>query len=252
MVLQQKVTNGLDFQINSCSKQLDNNSFLSKSKDGISLSFVFTDLDNKVNVNSPNSTFEIQFNLHNDFLNKFSTDKLEFSSHNFPQFQEHPICCTSQMILHEIVNNKMHDVYRNIFLESKALELLLCFQKCNTTQQNNCDSCKFLTNSIEKEKILKAKEIILNSLNNPPTIPELAMLIGINQCYLKKGFKEIFGTTVYDFVQEQRMLKAKLLLSTTGLSVSKVAECIGYSSQSNFSNAFKKFTGVLPSELNQN
>ena len=114
-----------------------------------------------------------------------------------------------------------------------------------TTEKNE-------TKPTEKEKIFKVKEIILNSLNNPPTIQEISLSIGMNQCYLKKGFKEIFGTTVYEFVQEQRMLKAKLLLSTTDSTVSQVADCIGFSSPSNFSLAFKKFTGVFPSELRQN
>ena len=156
------------------------------------------------------------------------------------------------MILHEIINCKLTGVFRNMFLESKALALLLCFQKCNTVAQSACDTCKFLTKPIEKEKIIKAKEIILNNLNSPPTTQELSLEIGINQCYLKKGFKELFGTTVYDFIQEQRMLKAKLLLSTTAYSISEVADQIGFSSQSNFSSAFKKFTGITPSELQQN
>ncbi|MDQ6609353.1 MAG: helix-turn-helix transcriptional regulator, partial [Bacteroidota bacterium] len=146
---------------------------------------------------------------------------------------------------------KLEGAFRNMFLESKALSLLLCFQKCNTTNQPDCGSCKFLANPIEKEKIIKAIEIILSRLNHPPTIPELSIQIGINQCYLKKGFKELFGTTVYDFVQEQRMLKAKMLLSTTALSVSQVADTIGFSSASNFSGAFKKYAGVFPSELLQ-
>jgi AraC-like DNA-binding protein len=136
-----------------------------------------------------------------------------------------------------------------MFLESKALGLLLCFQKCNTKAQTDCASCKFLVKPLEKDKIFKAKEIILSRLNNPPTIQELSLEVGINQCYLKKGFKEMFGITVYDFVQEQRMQKAKLLLTTTNHTVSQIADQIGFSSISNFSSAFKKHTGVFPSEL---
>lgn len=156
------------------------------------------------------------------------------------------------MILHDILNCKFPGVFRNMYLESKALALLLCFQKCHAANPIDCVSCKFLTKPVEREKILKAKEIILNTLNNPPTIPELSLQIGINQCYLKKGFKEIFGMTVYDFVQEQRMLKAKLLLKQNKYSVSQVADQIGFSSTSSFSNAFKKYAGVFPSELQAN
>ena len=105
---------------------------------------------------------------------------------------------------------------------------------------------------LEKEKIFQAREIILQNINQPPTIPELAKQIGINQCYLKKGFKEMFKSTVYEYVMEQRMLKAKMLLSLNTQTVSQIAEEVGYSNTSNFSNAFKKYTGLYPSELSKN
>lgn len=143
----------------------------------------------------------------------------------------------------------MHGAYRQMFLESKALALLLCFQACRNKSQSECSACKFLVKPVDKEKVYKARELILSRLNNPLTIPELSLEVGINQCYLKKGFKEIFGTTVYDFVQQQRMLKAKLLLTTTSFSVARIADEIGFSSMSNFSSAFKKYTGIFPSEL---
>ena len=165
---------------------------------------------------------------------------------------QHDLCPNTQMILHELINCKLLHPLRNMFLESKALSLLLCFQKCYSANENDCASCKFLTKPVEKEKILKAKYIILKQLATPPTIQELSVEIGINQCYLKRGFKEVFGTTIYDFIQEQRMLKAKMLLSTNSLSVSQVAEEIGFSSKSNFSTAFKKYTGIFPSELQKN
>ena len=127
--------------------------------------------------------------------------------------------------------------------------MLLCTIHFIEEIKSPCDTCKFLNQPHEKEKIFQAREIILQNINQPPTIPELAKQIGINQCYLKKGFKEMFGTTVFDFYQSQRMEHAKYLLYEKGLSVTEVSALLGYSSISHFSTAFKKHTGLKPCEL---
>ena len=62
----------------------------------------------------------------------------------------------------------------------------------------------------------------------------------------------MFKSTIYEFVMEQRMIKAKMLLSLNNQSVSQIAEEVGYSNTSNFSNAFKRHTGLYPTELSKN
>ena len=91
-------------------------------------------------------------------------------------------------------------------------------------------------------------EHIFSYVNNINTI-EGGTHVAINECYLKKGFKEMFGTTIFDFYQNQRMEHARYLLYEKGLSVSEVSLLLGYSSISHFSTAFKKHTGLKPCEL---
>lgn len=110
-------------------------------------------------------------------------------------------------------------------------------------------SCKFLCNETDRGKIVKAREILLEQLGEPLTIKELSRKVAINECYLKKGFKELFGVTIFDFYQEQRMQYARYLLYEKGLSVTDVSFMLGYSSISHFSTAFKKHTGLKPCEL---
>ncbi len=110
-------------------------------------------------------------------------------------------------------------------------------------------TCKFLANEADREKIIKAREILLQHIGEPITIKALSRKVAINECYLKKGFKEIFGTTIFDFYQSQRMEHAKYLLYDKGLSVTEVSLLLGYSSISHFSTAFKKHTGIKPCEL---
>lgn len=110
-------------------------------------------------------------------------------------------------------------------------------------------SCKFLANEADREKIIRARSILLQHIGEPLTIKALSRKVAINECYLKKGFKEMFGTTIFDFFQSQRMEHAKYLLYEKGLSVTDVSALLGYSSISHFSTAFKKHTGLKPCEL---
>ena len=70
-----------------------------------------------------------------------------------------------------------------------------------------------------------------------------------NDVFIGEGFKELFGTTIFDFYQSQRMEHARYLLYEKGLSVTDVSMLLGYSSISHFSTAFKKHTGLKPCEL---
>ena len=71
----------------------------------------------------------------------------------------------------------------------------------------------------------------------------------MNECYLKKGFKALTGKTIHEYTQDLRINKAKEMLQQQGLSVSDVANTLGFSSISHFSTAFKKATGMKPCEL---
>jgi AraC-like DNA-binding protein len=59
----------------------------------------------------------------------------------------------------------------------------------------------------------------------------------------------MFGKTINEFQQQLRISKAKNLLQIDGLTVSEVANTLGYSSISHFSTAFKKATNMKPCEL---
>ncbi|GAA0528330.1 AraC-like DNA-binding protein [Chitinophaga japonensis] len=159
-------------------------------------------------------------------------------------------CTKSKTVLEQMVHHNYEGVLKHIFLQSKALELLLF--SSDQFMQNDTDErygCRFLTHMEDREKIEKARSILLEQLDSPITIRDLARRVAMNECYLKKGFKAMYGTTIYDYFQKERMEKAKSLLYEKGMSVSDVAILMGYSCISHFSTAFKKHTGLKPCEL---
>ncbi|MBK1664960.1 AraC family transcriptional regulator [Rhodospirillum rubrum] len=101
--------------------------------------------------------------------------------------------------------------------------------------------------SLRERKLLAvARERLLQDLSNPPTIAELARETGLNQLKLKRGFKALFGHSVYALFQRERMDRARVLLQQN--KVTETAMMLGYSNVSHFSAAFRKQFGVLPRE----
>ena len=148
-----------------------------------------------------------------------------------------------------LLNHSYSDSLENIFINAQTQILLLYSMDCMFGDSEKIFTCKFLANEDDREKISKAREVLLQHIGEPLTIKELSRKVAINECYLKKGFKELFGTTIFDFYQSQRMEHAKYLLYDKGLSVTEVSLMLGYSSISHFSTAFKKHTGIKPCEL---
>jgi len=91
--------------------------------------------------------------------------------------------------------------------------------------------------------------LLINNLQNPPSIRELARSVYLNEFKLKKGFKQKFNITPYKFVEQYRMEKAKYLLENEDITISELSELLGYKYQSNFSKVFKQHYKISPRKL---
>lgn len=161
-----------------------------------------------------------------------------------------PLCGRTRAVIDGLLNHNFTDSLENIYINAQTQMLLLYALGCMLGEKElDVISCKFLANEADREKITKAREILIEHIGEPITIKELSRKVAINECYLKKGFKEMFGTTIFDFYQSQRMEHAKYLLYEKSMSVTEVSLMLGYSSISHFSTAFKKHTGLKPCEL---
>lgn len=134
---------------------------------------------------------------------------------------------------------------RRLYLESKALELIAGYLEQLTTGIEKNHDYKVLKSG-DVERIYQAREILFNNLESPPSLLGLARIVGLNDYKLKQGFRQIFGTTVFGCLQQQRLEKAKLLLQDPTLNVTAIARRVGYASPSSFHRAFKKHFGISP------
>ncbi|ULC58178.1 AraC family transcriptional regulator [Flaviramulus sp. BrNp1-15] len=101
----------------------------------------------------------------------------------------------------------------------------------------------------EREKLNLAKDILLDNIDNPPSLNEISKQIGWNTFKLKKGFKEFFGVPVFKYLQNERLTLAHKMIRSEASTVQEAAWHVGYDSLSSFSNAFEKKFGYRPSQI---
>ena len=101
----------------------------------------------------------------------------------------------------------------------------------------------------ERKKLNQARDILLQNIDNPPSLNEISKQIGLNTFALKKEFKAFFGVPLFKYLQNERLTLAHKLIRTQKSTVQEAAWHVGYDSLSSFSNAFEKKFGYRPSQI---
>ncbi len=153
-----------------------------------------------------------------------------------------------RLALQQMLDCPYQGVIKQMYLESKSVEVLvLWFDQVRANDQPNLSTPTLST--IDTDRIHQAKEILLQQLDNPPSLLTLAHQVGLNDCSLKRGFKQVFGTTVFGYLHQYRMEQARSLLLERQHSVREIAQVVGYTNLSAFSTAFRKKYGVSPKAM---
>ncbi len=155
-----------------------------------------------------------------------------------------PLSSALECIGYQLVNCPFTGAARKLFLEGKALEILaeeLGAAAGTASPKKGSYSRK------EFDRLELARTILEQEYSDPPAILALSRRIGLNDFKLKRGFKDLYGTTVFGYVRKLRMEKARALLESGMYNVTEVALETGHSCLGHFAAAFKREFGVVPS-----
>ncbi len=99
----------------------------------------------------------------------------------------------------------------------------------------------------------KITEMINSHIDDPNlNVEKLGQEVGISRAHLHRKMKEMIGMSPSDFIRNIRLKQACELLRNTDNDVTQIAYSVGFTSQTHFSTAFKKFTGISPTEYRTN
>ena len=148
-------------------------------------------------------------------------------------------------LLYQIVNCPYQGFLKRFYLESKGLELI-AHALARLTPPKAEGKKPFSLRPQDIERVQYARELILKDLQNPPKLLDLARTVGLPHPKLNYGFREIYGTTFFDYLRQTRLKKAGSLLAEGRMNVTEAAYAVGYSSLSQFSKSFKNYHGTAP------
>ncbi|MNK13815.1 Regulatory protein PchR [compost metagenome] len=178
--------------------------------------------------------------LHEDFVR-------EIEQGNYTSFTSEDFFVTLEMrrVIDDMINCRQKGELKRMHTEARILELLMY----QLEQLGGNGQEQELIKGDDIFKLEQAREVLKTRYFYPPTQRDLSREVGLNEFKLRRGFKEYFGITVYDYITRLRMEKARKLLVDEQMSISEVSATVGFSHQNNFSIAFKKYFGLPPSEF---
>jgi AraC family transcriptional regulator, transcriptional activator of the genes for pyochelin and ferripyochelin receptors len=134
---------------------------------------------------------------------------------------------------------------KTLYMENKAVELIVHKLAQTLTPDGKQDSSQKIER-LETDRIHRARDILCRDLESPPRLSDLAHAVGTNHSRLNRGFREIYGTTVFGYLRQKRLIEARRLMETEDASVTEAALSVGYGSISSFSKAFYEYFGMRP------
>lgn len=99
------------------------------------------------------------------------------------------------------------------------------------------------------ESLLSIRSILQEDPGQHTSIAALAAKTGMNRFKLTSGFKKFFNQSIHQYQIMLRMELAQRLLLTSDKPMKEIASICGYNRTENFSHAFKKYYGRVPSSV---
>ena len=181
-------------------------------------------------------------------LDNFAIDIAFFSPQNTRKklYIKQPLSPNELIVINQIYNRQVNDPMDIVYFKTKIVEFFTYyFSQKNKIDQNTIHEIDEKT----IEKIKKAKQILIENINEPPSIDQLADKVYLPVNVLKKSFKEYYGTPVYQYILNYKLELARHLLLSKKYSVKEISYQMGYSAPTHFIVAFKKKFGTTPKKL---
>ena len=189
----------------------------------------------------------VQINLFHSFFSKLSEiiHFLNIKNRGKKYYLDKDLSPSEILVLNQIFDNQKHNGMQDLYLRAKVYEALSFYFE---EGKKDSQSCPFLNDEANVEKIKMAKQIVINNMSEPPSLKEISTEIGLSVSKLKEGFKHIYGESVFNFLFDYKMEFARKQLLSRKFNVSEVSQQVGYSTSSHFIAAFRKKYGTTPKQ----
>lgn len=202
------------------------------------------------------ATSEIRFaHLHisDDYLRAVSHDFRPKASGETDLLRDDQVMFRDDDMRHQIANYierafDHDDAPCRLEMDSRAALIVLQLLKCHSAVSDRKIAATD-KGQLAPWQVKTACEFMTDNLGEDICLVELAKLVGTSQEHFCRAFRKSVGLPPYRWLQRRRIAHAQVLLSDRDLSLTDVAQRVGYMGQSAFGAAFRKETGMTPSQF---
>ncbi|QXV63952.1 helix-turn-helix transcriptional regulator [Mucilaginibacter sp. 21P] len=160
--------------------------------------------------------------------------------------QSLPVTFEMRRVIENIIKCDLPDHLLEFYLQSKVNELFALQLQQFGGGPGLISSVRLHASDVEI--LTTIKRDMDSTLVLPHSLEGLAYIHGINTDKLKKGFKQLFGHTVFGYLRHVRLEQARLYLLQKDRTIAEIAALSGYKNPQHFSKVYKAHYGVLPRE----
>ncbi len=135
----------------------------------------------------------------------------------------------------------MGRLYVESLTQALSIHLLRHYSKCVEIISSK--------RSLTHAQVQQAVDYIHTHLERDLSLVELASAVNISPTYFAGLFRRTMGISPHQYVIQQRVEQAKVMLSKTDLAIADIALQVGFSSQSHLTQQFKRLTGMTPKQV---
>ena len=153
-------------------------------------------------------------------------------------------------LAHQLCRPSFSGLVGGLLIESCALTLLAgCLLQADGKKARSQSSAAATVSRRDRERLGRVRDMMTAGPDQPHHLSSLAREAGMSVTSLKTKFPVVFGRTVFGYLRDLRLDRAKQGLEREGWTVSQAAYFVGYRHASNFSTAFRRRYSVSPSDI---
>ena len=153
-------------------------------------------------------------------------------------------------LAHQLCRPSFSGLAGGLLIESCALTLLAgCLLQADRRNPRSHASAAVTVSRRDRERLRRVRDMMTASPDRPHNLSSLAREAGMSVTCLKTKFPVVFGRTVFAYLRDLRLDRAKQGLEREGWTASQAAYFVGYRHASNFATAFRRRYSVSPSDI---
>lgn len=189
--------------------------------------------------------------LQEDYLNRFLSLTGEFSASEF--FRENQGVISLTIPEQDTVLSILNDIFSEMSSKSYGYHLMILtklsqlFVFCDRIRNHGPDSRPdTLSSSAVHQRVSQVAAYISEHYAEASSLGTVANHFYMSKNYLSRIFKQVTGYTVNEYINANRILHARRLLTESHMSITQIAEAVGYESITYFEKVFRSQTSSSP------